>query len=697
MQVYEWTIEITSPDGNTVGTISSGTYSSIRPSRWLWESRIDAAASQLQITWPDASRFFQAWDRNNPLATGAKVVLKAEGFARFTGTIHECKPRYSANDKSLTVICRDACGKFKDAGVNLDRAQAVIAEKQRLVRKEAGSYIWVSQVGKYPWAGRYLIRLWVGNPDVDPDAKPIRLSEYETLYEIGAIMFRHDKVLYQNDTGGGDWLDDIEDIIYAAIVYYDSTDTSTLISNILIDALEYDADKGGLGLVEGVDFTMETTPSDKLNEIKWNTDEGDGDLVAMLSSFYNSPHIAMPPSYMIRDFEGGGILEGKLVLQDNSASIDIDMLFDAQFPSPLDSLYSRAVIINNSATRHNLTRDATLSLLNLDLLWTRVGDKEFLRDGTARYAYGEFKIQKFDWNELLPKDIPFFKFDLGSVKPIDGIYYNEHWTFTGDDNDQTVLHDPNSGFSAENGLYRIYEPQRITVEYSLDDINWFVLDPELYYSEVDILGAKDSWKKVENIGIEAKYIRVIVNNPLFGKVGESNYYNEAYRIMICSMNEFVIISKGRILDIAGEQPEVRFVDNPMAPKRHRYDLSNTLIDMYRPKLLAKLESLGLKWRTLRVEDDGVWDFSVETGLPEDVSLGYKLLVTRLDAASRENEFQVRIMPRPDLQIGNTVHASKLVPGYHFLINGFTMSENSGKLSHTLIMSDYETFEGNPVI
>jgi hypothetical protein len=184
---------------------------------------------------------------------------------------------------------------------------------------------------------------------------------------------------------------------------------------------------------------------------------------------------------------------------------------------------------------------------------------------------------------------------------------------------------------------------------------------------------------------------------MFAKVGASNWEKEAYRIIMWWFTEFLVLSKGRILDADGGFPEVRFVSDPASEYRCRFDLSDNLVDLYRPKLLAKLAKIGLPWKTLIIEDDGVWDFQQKLDPdPDNVSLGYKLLVTRLDAASRENEWQVRIMPRPDIKIGDTIHSSKIDPDTHYMLHGNSLSMDGTRLQQTVILSDHETYEGGTV-
>lgn len=628
------------------------------------------------------------------------MVLLVEGMHVFTGKNFEVKPHYGPDAKDLTIIARDICGSFKDAAVDIDVTQKVITEYCNLERKEPGSYIWVSPSGKYPWSNDYIIRTWIGNPETDNDAVEINFSEYETLYEIGGILFRYDRVKTVDDTSEGQLLTDIENDIYAKIVYYDSSDETTKISELLKAAFETAEASGGLALTDGVDFDVEDTPSDKLNRMSFRSNEGDGDLVAFISELYSNPDIGLSPSYWIRDFNGDGAIVAKLVTQDNTRMKDIGAhIFSADFPTPLSSLYSRAVLVNNSATRRDICRESDLTDEFVNPVpgvgnTTEVGNIEYLRDGTAKRSWGYFSLQKFPFTKLLPRDRVLFQHDFGQEEEISGIFFNCHWTFTGHEGEDAFLHDAVTGFNAVNGLYMIYKPQRVTVEWSNNGTDWFIICPALYYREVDILTAEGSWAKEDNLKVRARYIRVVVNNPMYGKVGESNWANEAYRIMLWHMNEFVVLGSGRILDSVGGKPEVKFTDNASDPDRYLYDLSDTLIDMYRPKLLAKLEAIRLKYKTLFVEDEGVWDFETMQDVdPDNVSLGYKLLVTRLDAASRENEWTVQIMPRPDIRMGNTIYSSVYDVTKGFLVHGSLMAMNSGKLAHFLTVSDHESTEG----
>lgn len=714
----EWSLEITPVDGvGSTLVFESGGIHHIRPAAWKLDQREDVASSTLEIRFPDATQFFNIWNDYNPLAPGSKVVLKVDSITRFTGWIKSHSARYSAEDRGVTVVARDRMD-VKDACVAQDMRRRVLFDVVRLVRQDEDSQIWLAWddpdtpvTRLLPWPQDYIIPVWIGDPeDIDASSCPIQLSEYDILYEQGGIAFKYGTVRCVGDDSGDEQdLDDVEDEIYAGIAYFDSTDDSTMISNLLRDAFETAVVDGGLGWTEGVEYDIDDeTTGDILSGMRWITDEGDGDMISYLSNMYDNPLIGLSPSYWIRDFNGNGKVNARLVAQDNDSAIDVDIIFDSSLPNPFESLYSRVVLVGNSSTRANLMRDATVT----DIFSPPVGitfsmtydadggpvEEENLYDGSAKTSWGYCSIGKAGQHDIdmkFPNNTPLFKVDFGAQKYIDSVYYCCHFTFTDGEDQQPALYDNVNGLSA-NQLKLIHRNQKITVEWSNDDTNWFTLHSDLFYQEVDILDARNGWHMTEGIGIEARYLRVVVNEPLFAKVGESGFFDqEAFRVILYFMSEFIVLGRGRVLDDDDALPEVKFVEEDDDELRCRYNLADELVDMYRPHLLAKLEAAGLKWKTLVIESDDVFDFSVEHDAdPDNVGLGYKLLVTRLDAASKENEWTVRIDPRPDVRIGSTVYCSRLDPDKMFLVMGNSLQMNGGNLSQTLILSDYESVDGD---
>jgi hypothetical protein len=213
----------------------------------------------------------------------------------------------------------------------------------------------------------------------------------------------------------------------------------------------------------------------------------------------------------------------------------------------------------------------------------------------------------------------------------------------------------------------------------------------------DSRGARESWKVVEDIGCDTRHLRVIVNNPMFFKASNST---KGFRGMLWWMSEFQVYEKNRLFDaLTNALPEVAFTDDPADTFRYRFDLSNTIVDMYRPSLIQRLNcytndatplKIGLACKTLILETNDMFDFVQKLATdPADVSVGWKYLVSRLDAASRENEWTVRISPRPDILIGDTVHSSRLDPDRYFLVHGSSIELTATRASQTLTLSDHD--------
>jgi hypothetical protein len=802
---YNWTIECIPPGGfGSTVTFESGGEHKTRPSSWKLDQREDVAATSLEIRFPDATQFFNVWNEYNPLTVGTEVVLKVDGITRFTGWVFDFKPRYSAKDRSVVVVCRDRMGMTKDACVDIDIRRDTFREKINLIRKNPSSSIflavenvtpletglisafadngdgttrvtsaahglsdneivkitgttnydgvysiqyndpntydialafvaddatgtWVRVGWIRPWAEEYIVPAWLGDPTTPGSgAQRIILSEYTALYEVGGIAFNQSTVRVLGEIDDDEQsLDDIEDDVWVDAVYYDTDDDSTMISNLMRLVFEEPEANGGLAWTEGVEYAVtDETTGDILSGMRWNTNEGDGDAVSFISNLYDDPRIGLAPSYWMRDFNGNGQVTLKLVTQDNDNAIDVDVILDAQLPNPFSSIYSRAVLVNNDSTRDNLMRDATVTDIfptgdfpegdvegvteTSDYPGSSAVGPENIQDGTSKTTWGYFAIGgkgAYALDMDLPQDKALCEIDFGEVKEIDAIYLASLFTFEGGDESQPLLHDETTGKNAVNGLYLdsvtggIHEPMRITIEYSTDtdatpdSDSWYTVNSDLYLREVDITDSKE-WIQVENINREARYLRVIVNNPAFAKVGESNWSNKAERALMWFLSEMIVLGRGRVTDSDGNLPFVQFTDNAGDPNRCLYNINDEYVDMYRPTLLKYLEACGLKYKTLIIEADDVWDFAVKQDAdPDEVGFGYKYLVSRLDAASKENEWVVTIAPRPDVRIGSTVYSSKLDPDKYFLVLGSSLQLVSGRMVHTLTLTDVESVDG----
>jgi len=734
---YDWTLECT-PTGGIGSTVifKSGAPGNTRPVAWVLEQRDDTASARLEVRFSEGTRYFNPWLEHNPLAPGSRIVLKVDGFVRFTGWIKDCTPVYTANTRSLSVVAHDRMGMLKDACVNIDIRRRTIYKLVKLTRKGADSTVFFSWTDDAtplrirPWAEEFIIPVWIGDPD-EPGAKAKRVlfSEYKTLYEVGGIAFNYDTVRAVGQTEDDQRnIDDIENDIYAGIVYYDDADDSTMISNLLRRAFEYDIDKGGLGWTEGVEYDIDDeTTSDILSGMVWRTNEGDGDAYSFLSHLYEDPKIGLSPSYWIRDFNGDGKVNARLVLQDGEHVRDIDIIFGAELPNPFANIYSRAVIVNDNAQRKNLMRDADIVDIfpSGDFPWgdmshapvgviyaveetpddpnsSAVGPKN-LNDGTSKTSWGYFSIGnkgQYPLDMDLPLDLPLFRVDFGEEKDIESIFYNSKFGFHSNDETQPYLYDPTTKKDAVNGIYVVNSNQRITVEYSTNltdnppDDSWYALHPDLYCSEVDVMSPRDSWKQVGGINKRTRHLRVIINSPLLARVSQTNWTNEAFRAIIWFMSEFIVLESSKIKE-NDQLPEVSFTDNPADPDRCMYNLANELVDMYRPGLLRILEGMGLKYRTLVLETDDVWDFGVKHDPdPDEVGMGYKYLVTRLDAASKANEWTVEIEPRPDIRIGSEVRCTRLDPNKKFLVHQSKLEMASGIMRHLLVLSDHVSTDGD---
>lgn len=747
---YNWEIRCT-PHGGVGSTIrfKSGDVGRIRPVSWTLEQREDVAATKLEMRFPDAVQFFNAWLEYNPLAPGTIVRVYVNDDLIFTGVIHGHSFRFSAVDRSVTITVNDRMGLLKDACVGLKMERKTLRSCNyttppsafALTRNATDGNLFeaittdVTPLYLRPWHPKFLVEVW---HDDGTDKTRIPFSEYEVMYDIGAIYFRYDPIKFmgQDPTDALHALVDIEDEIYADFVYYDETDDSTMISNILRGAFEHPEASGGLGWTEGVEYTItDETTADILSGMKWDTDMGDGDAMSFMQHLYDDPRIGLAPSYWVRDFEGAGQVTAKLVAQDNDAAIDVDLIMDASFESPLQNIYTRAVLVNNEGTRKNVAREAGWANLfpaNVDIKGVSTPMYEtpgiegevhkgigYLLDDTVETSWGYFHHGSVgDWgpdDTDVQEDIPLFRLIFDEVIPIDLIHLNCAYTFRiHDDEDipqlglghyDEVQAGKQDYLQAVNGLYKIHENQRLTVEYSTDtgsppgDDTWHPIHPALYQAEVDPLDARGSWLTVDGIDIETRHIRVVINQPLFFRRSE-HFGGSGERSMLWWMTEFQVYSRGRVHGDNEDQPTVQFTDDAGAGDRCMCNLAGEQVDMYRPELLAIAEAMGLKYRTLVLENDDVWEFINKDdelmATPDDcdlVSLGYKYLVTRLDAASKENEWKVQIDPRPDIRIGDTVYSSKINPDTKYLVHGSVLQMISEKLNHSLTLSDHETNSG----
>lgn len=799
----DWSIEVTSPGGvgSTQTFSSGGNLHGVRPSSFKLDQREGIAGSVLEVRFPNATQFFDIWDVGNPLTAGTKIVLKVDGFTRFTGWIKKPIRKFGANDRSMTITAHDRMGMTKDATVAINEKRATLTNTFLLRRKQPGSQVFQSVTPSSPpvlgtitsvtdpggdesnmvsvghglddgdtvlisgtteydgvykitkinndnftiafdfvsddsglfvkmdliqlWAEDFIVAVWLGQPSVD--GVRVQLSEFKPAYEIGAIIFEHATVRRIGDTDADQQtLDDIEDEVWAKIVYYveeaDPNDEPTLVSNLIKAAMEQPVVDGGLGWTEGVEFVItDNTPSDILSGMRWVTDHGDGDFISFMSNLYDNPKIGLAPSYRVRDFNGNGQVQFKLVTQDNDNSIDIDVIFDADLSNPFTSLYTRIVLVNNDANRRNLMRsDTGYAPLVTDIFPT--GDfpsggvqgvtetrdapgssavgVENLYDGTVKTSWGYFSISKnYPHDLILPQDKALFQVRFPSVERIESIRYNSRISFTGGDDGQPFLHDDLTGEEAIKNIYKIHQNQRITVEYNPDTddvpdpLTWFPIHKDLYLSEVDPLAGRESFKTVSGIDVETRHLRGMINNPLFARTADT--VSGGIRLLLWWMSEFIVFAQGRVLDIDGTQPTVKFTDNDADPERCLFNIADNLVDMYRPELLILAEGTGLKFRTLVLKTNDVFSFQTKVDDdPDEVALGYKLMTTRLDVESKENELRVRIDPRPDVRIGSTVHASKFDPDKYYLVKGNSLIMVGGKLGQVLFLSDKESVSGN---
>jgi hypothetical protein len=379
------------------------------------------------------------------------------------------------------------------------------------------------------------------------------------------------------------------------------------------------------------------------------------------------------------------------------------------------------VLVNTTGTRVNLSQDATKfsSIWNLTIGagaggWWETGPTPddalvpthkhlgYLCDNTIMSSWGYFRCGNAgEFSEAqgdIPHDIPFIQYDLNGLKHIDIIHVGQAYTFNSklDAGDQPYPYDNNTNKGALNGIYKCFQLMRFTVEYTQEAVpgadDWYPIHPDLFQVSVgDPFGSSqsDTHIIVEGLDTWAKHVRVICNEPMLAKISNSD---KSFRMLMAWLSEFQIFGQGYVFDPdTQELPEVKFTDDPDDEFRCMCDLEGNLIDLYRPTLLTLTKGMGLKYRTLVVENDDLWEFDHKTGATcADVSIGYKYLVTLLNSNSKENEWQVSIDYRPDVRIGTTIMCSALNPSKSFLVLGNVVNDVSGKITQSVVLSDYET-------
>ena len=238
--VLEWTLTFT-PLG-AIGSplvFESGGFQVTRPSAWRLEQRSDAGASVLEIVFPSANEFGNAWQLRNPFAPGSQVVLDVEGLPRFTGWVHEHTWVFAANAPSIKIICKDRMAMMKDAVVDMnilrDTFRSGFAPLTENVDDDhlfEAFTVEATPENLRPWKSEYIVPVWFWDSVANRFYR-IPLSEYQIAYDIGAIYFRNDPIKLM---GGGELA--IADIVYitngiwADYVYFDESDDSTMISNL---------------------------------------------------------------------------------------------------------------------------------------------------------------------------------------------------------------------------------------------------------------------------------------------------------------------------------------------------------------------------------------------------------------------------------------------------------------------------------
>lgn len=801
-----WSFYVESVDGATRATIDAADFESdVEILTWGWEARDGVAAAVVKLKLANATRFYTKYQTNNPFGMGALIRVFFEGIQKFEGFVYEHSPTYGPNQRDLDLEYKDKAGLLKYAAIAEEGQTKVISKRLFLTEINSGSTIFgspdVSGTGTSPWAEEYLVPVWSGSSTDIGTSVRIPFSEYEILYDIGAIAWRNTTVKFLGDSSSGVPFGDVQ--VWAQVPYYDVSDTTMRISNVLDRAFQYPSASGGLGWVSGTDFTIQSTPNDVVNRLEWVTDEGDGYAGDLITWLYDNPAVGLAPSYQIHDFNGQGIVQAKLITQDPSAAKDVEFVLDAGFPSSITNIYSRVVVVNNDTTREDISRNAVLSsgTFAFDIPGiTVIGQLESVRDNAVKSAYGGYLsgnggIFNLE-NPQFPGETTLMSYFFGDPQEIDTVMLNATWLWTGDEDD---------GFLpvleiAVNSLKLVHTNMRITVEWSPETSptgnDWFPIHPDLFLAEMDILGAESSWLIVEDIGLKnVKWVRLRINNPMFGKVGNSNL-NDAERVMMWFINEFNVLAKGKTVNLVnGLPPQQRFVTDSGSSDRFRPDLGELVsngsftttsdwstgagwtlqngvadknadgigllsqtvnivsgtvyileyditdanpasflipnvggtdgitasgsgryydqivadsgtgvsflptplgsrmkldnvkltkaIDMFRPRLTEKLEKMGIPNKTLVLEVPDVYDFSGSG------SIGNRIMTTQLDFFSKENEFEVSIIPQPNLKLGDTVWHSKLNTNF-FTITGLSMNYDGITTNMRIMLTDFET-------
>jgi len=690
---FTWEIYIESPDGRSSGTINSSWDTTVYPVKWSWEQKFDVLAANLSIEFADAAQFFVKWDNKNPLSSGSLVKLILDGVVRFTGRIWEPAPKYSADDRSLSVKCYDRAGSLDQACMKEKKSTRVKYQYLNLYpTPESGSIVYLSQdwsgSGTSPWADEYVIPLWSGT--IGGEHRLIPLEEYTILHEIGGIAFRNSMVHTVGDTTSGSPATDFSGSLSGRIAYYDQTDTSMRVSQILMRAFIYYKSKGGLGWTNGVDFILQDTPTDKVNRMHWITDEGDGYISDFISWLYDNAAVGLAPSYQIHDFDGLGVVEGRLITQNSGSGVakDIDTVYDSDFPSDLRDIYSRAVLLNNDTTRHNIIKDKLSSIVQMSSFpsppFVQVGVKENTIDGSSNTAFGFWEHGEFAIDAILPEDVDFLQYNFSEDVEIDTIQLCARYFY----GSGTPIFDNIGAFPT---LKMIYTHPIYTIWWNIaagPEFVWFPLHPDLFYFAVDPVAGRDSWKIVEDIGVTVRNLKVVINVPMFAKSGEDNQGN-ADRVIVYYLTDFKVLRRGRIVDLnTNTQPEISF---STSGEPDLIDLAGNPVVMNRPVLVEKLICIDLPKKTLIVEADDVHDFSGSG------SIGSRLLATELDFHSRQNDWSIEIKPRADLYLGDTVFFSRLNPDAFYTLKGFTMAYDGSQLGQMAYMSNYEQDYGGEAI
>ena len=568
-----------------------------------------------------------------------------------------------------------------------------------------------------PGSDNFLVPVWYKEGEGDDVLwHNIPFAEYNIHYERGAIVFRNDVI----QTIGGETftLDEIAASLYADFVYFDPDDTTTTrVSDIFRLAFETPEAIGGLGWTEDDEYEIvDETPADILSGMKWDTNRGDGDAQSFVSNLYENPYIGLAPSYWVRDFNGNGLVQAKLVLQDPTWPKDVNVVYDTRTDSPINNIYTRVVMVNTVGTRENLARNkAQFTDIFTDPLgktYHETGKMPeddasdqlgYLCDEESASSWGYFRCgnnsEYLSKNDAIPYDTPLFQVDLSEgeeeLKLVDIIHVNQGYTFQ-PYGDQPYPYDPTTGSGAMNGIYKLFEQQRFTVEYNTDTSDtpdadsWHPIHPSLFHASIAVDTQTESTGiTIEGINTWARWLRVIINMPYWVRISNSPKH---YHMIMFWLSEFQVFGGGYVVDpITGELPEVKFTDNDEDEFRCMCDLDGDLVDLYRPTLLTMTEAMGLKYRTLVLENDDVWDFDVKIDDDcDNVSQGYKYLTTMLDSNSKENDWSVNIDVRPDVMIGSTVFSSLLNPNKTFLVMGNVINNISGNMKQTLTLTDVQS-------